>query len=59
LQGLGEVVSNSEMTTCVLNDFPLEWSRFATSVYSRKYTTPLDELWAQYMLEENTNKGKG
>jgi len=38
LQGLGEVISDLEMTTCILNAFPLEWSSFTTSVYSRKDT---------------------
>jgi len=47
LQGLGEVVSNSEMTTCVLNALPPDWSSFETNVYSRHDTTPFDELWVQ------------
>lgn len=40
------------MATCVLNVFPIEWSSFATSVYSRKDTTPFNELWAQCIFNE-------
>lgn len=58
LQGLGEVISYSEMTTCVKNDLPPKWRNFATSVYIRKNTTPFDELWAQCILEETRIKEK-
>lgn len=37
-----EAVSDLEMITCVLNALTLDWSSFATSIYSRKDTTPFD-----------------
>ena len=52
LQGLGETISDSEMTIFVLNALPPKWSSFATSIYSKKDSTPFDELWAQCILEE-------
>ena len=50
LQGLREIVSDSEMTTCVLNTLPFDWSSFTTSIYSKEDTTPFD---AQCILEES------
>ena len=58
LQGLEEAIYGLEMTTYVIDDFPLEWSSFATSVYSRNDTTPFHELWAQCILEKSTIKVK-
>lgn len=58
MQGLGETVSNSKMTLCVLNALPPDWSSFATSIYSKKDTTPFYELWAQCTLEESRIKAK-
>lgn len=58
LQRLGEVIFDSQITTCVLNALPSEWRSFATSLYSRKDTTPFDEIWVQCILEETRNKAK-
>jgi len=41
LQDLGEVMSNREMTTIVLNALPEEWGNFTSSIYGKKETTPL------------------
>lgn len=56
LQGLEEIIYDLEMTTYVINDFPLEWSSFATIVYSRNDIAPFYELWAQFILEETRLK---
>jgi len=58
LQGLGEPITDSKVTICVLNALPLERSIFATSIYSKKDSTPFDELWAQHILEESRIKVK-
>ena len=58
LQGLGETITYSNVTICVLNGLPLEWSSFATSIYSRKDSTHFDELWDQFILEESRIKVK-
>lgn len=58
LQGLGEVVSDFELTTCILNALPLEWSSFVTSIYSRKNTPNFDELWSLCILGETRLKAK-
>lgn len=58
LQGLQETISDSKITICVLNALPPKWSNFATSIYSKKDSTPFDELWAQCNLEETRIKAK-
>jgi len=56
LQRHGEIVFYSQMTICVLNALSPDWSSFATNIYSKKYTTPFDQLWAQCILEESRIK---
>lgn len=58
LQGLGDTISDSEMTIGVLNTLPLEWSSFATNICPRKHSTPFDDLWVQCILEETRIKKK-
>lgn len=58
LQGLWETIFYSEMTIYVLNALPLEWSSFATSIYSKRNSTPFDEFWSQWILEETKIKAK-
>ena len=36
LQDLGEVMSNRDMTTFVLNALPEEWDNFTSSIYGKK-----------------------
>ena len=36
LQELGEVMSDTEMTTVVLNALPEEWGNFTSSLYGKK-----------------------
>ena len=58
IQGLGEVISDCEITTFVLNVLTPEWSSFVTNIYSRKYISTFEELWAQCVLEETILKVK-
>lgn len=51
LQGLVEIIYDYEMTMCVLNVLPPNWSSFTTSIYSKKDSIPFDELWAQCILK--------
>lgn len=46
------------MTICVLNALPPNWSSFATIIYSKKDTTPFDELWAICILEESNERSQ-
>lgn len=50
LQGLGEPITGSEVTICVLNALPPKWSSLATIIYSKKDSTPFDDLWTQCIL---------
>ena len=47
LQELGEVMSDKEMTTVVLNALPEEWGNFTSSIYAKKEATTLSEMWDQ------------
>lgn len=58
LQGLGEVVSNYELITRILNALPLEWSSFVTSIYSRIDTPNFDKIWSLCMIKEAILKEK-
>lgn len=58
MQGLGEPITNSKVIICVLNALPLEWSSFATSIYSKKDSTPFIELQTQCILGESRIKVK-
>ena len=46
LQELGEVMSDREMKTVVLNALP-EWGNFTSSIYAKKEATTLSEMWSQ------------
>lgn len=46
------------MTIYVLNALPPDWSSFATIIYSKKDTTPFDELWAICILEESNERSQ-
>ena len=41
LQDLGEVISNREMTTVILNVLPKDWGNFTSSIYAKKEATTL------------------
>lgn len=58
LQWLGEVISDSQLTTCVLNALPSEWSSFLTKIYSRKDSPNFNELWTLCILEVTRLKAK-
>jgi len=58
LQELGEVMSDRETTTAVLNALPEEWSNFTSSIYAKKEATPLNELWSLCKIEETRLKAK-
>ena len=58
LQELGEVNSDSEMTTVVLNALPKEWGNFTSSLYGKKEATPFHDLWSLCKIEETRLKGK-
>lgn len=45
LNGLGEVFSDSELTTCILKNLPPAWSSFVSIIYYSKDTLNLYELW--------------
>lgn len=45
LQELGEVMSDREITTIVLNALPDKWGNFVSSIYGKKETTPFNDLW--------------
>ena len=58
LQELGEVMSDTEMTTVVLNALPEEWGRFTSSLYRKKEATPFHDLWSLCKIEEKILKAK-
>lgn len=58
LQGLGRPINDFEETIYVLNEMSSEWRNFAPRIYSKKDSTPFDELWAQCILEESRIKVK-
>ena len=58
LQELGEVISDSEMTTMVLNALPKEWGNFTSSLYGKKEATPFHDLWSLCKIEETRLKAK-
>ena len=45
LQELGEVISDREMTSVVLNALPEDWGKFRSSIYAKKEATTLNEMW--------------
>ena len=46
LQELGEMVSDKEMTTIVLNALSEEWGNFSSSIYGKNEANPFNELWS-------------
>lgn len=58
LQELGEVMSDTEMTTVVLNALPEEWGNFTSSLYRKKEATPFHDLWSLCKIEETRLKAK-
>lgn len=52
LQELGEIMSNKEMTTIVLNALPKEWGNCTSSILGKKEATPYSELWSLCKIEE-------
>ena len=46
LQELGEVMSDNEMKTVVLNALPKDWGNFTSSIYANKEATKLSEMWS-------------
>lgn len=58
LQDLGEVMSDIEMTTLVLNALPKDWGNFKSSIYSKKEATTLFEMWSLCRTKETILKEK-
>ena len=58
LQELGVVMSNTEMTTVVLNGLSEEWGNFTSSLYRKKEATPFHDLWSLCKIEETRLKAK-
>ena len=46
LQDLGEIMSDKEMTTIVINALPKEWGNFTSIIYGNKEATPFQDLWS-------------
>lgn len=59
LQGMGELVIESEMVTTTINGLPDLWDGFVGVICARKDTPSLDELWITYTKEESRLKAKG
>ena len=53
LQDLGEVMSDREMTTIVLNALPEEWGNFTSSFYGKKEATPFQDLWSLCKIQKS------
>ena len=58
IQELGEVTSNREMTTIVLNALPKEWGNFTSSIYAKKEETTLSDMWSLCKTKETRLKVK-
>lgn len=58
LQELGEVMSDREMTTVVLNALPEDWGNFTSSIYAKKEATTVSEMWSRCRTEETRLKAK-
>ena len=58
LQELGEIMSDKEMTTIVLNALPEEWGNFTSRIYGKKEATPFNELQSLCKIEETWLKEK-
>ena len=51
-------MSDSEMTTTVMNSLPEEWGNFTSSLYGKKEATPFHDLWSLCKIEETRLKSK-
>ena len=51
-------MSDSEITTVVLNALPKEWGNFTSSLYGKKEATPFQDLWSLCKIEETRLKAK-
>ena len=58
LKDLGEVMSDIEMNTVVLNKLPKEWGNFISSTYGKKEATIFQNLWSLCKIEESRLKEK-
>ena len=58
LQDLGEIMSDREVTTVVLNALPEEWGNFTSSIYGKKEDSPFQDLWSLCKIEESRLKAK-
>ena len=58
LQELGEVMSDREMTSVVLNSLPEDWGNFTSSIYAKKEATTLSEIWSLCKTKETRFKAK-
>ena len=58
LQELGEVMSDREMTTVVVNALPEGWGNFTSSIYGKKEAIPFQDLWSLCKIEETRLKAK-
>ena len=56
LQELEEVISDTKMTTVVLNALPKEWGNFTSSLYEKKEATSFHDLWSLCKIEETRLK---
>ena len=57
-QDLGEIMSENEMTTIVINALPKEWGNFTSIIYGKKEATPFQDLGSLYNIEETRLKEK-
>ena len=51
-------MSDSEMTTVVLNALLEEWGNFTSSIYGKNESTPFQDLWSLCKIEESRLKAK-
>ena len=58
VQELGEIMSDREMTTVVLNALPQEWGNFTSIVYEKKEATPFQYIWSLCKIEKTWLKEK-
>ena len=58
MQELGEEISDTEITTMVLNALPEEWGNFTSSLNGKKEATTFHDLWSLCKIEETRLKAK-
>ena len=52
-------MSDTDMTTMVLNALLEEWGNFTPSLYGKKEATPFHDVDSVYKIEEKILKAKG